>query len=168
MQKEKNTNVRVCVRCRPLNSTEKVGASLFLLPPYIHTSLTQLPFQTTFFKGFIIRAIFSFALYSTFHSSHTSATLTHATFFARKSLHYHVRAHTVLVGCFHLTLFIFLFSLFLLKGNGNKTTVKIDINRGTVAVNNPDQSKGVPPKTFTFGAYRSKIKERLRVFGVCS
>jgi len=36
------------------------------------------------------------------------------------------------------------------KGNGNKTTVKIDINRGTVAVNNPDQSKGVPPKTFTF------------------
>ena len=31
--------------------------------------------------------------------------------------------------------------------------MKIDIKRGTVAVNNPDQSKGVPPKTFTFGAY---------------
>jgi len=36
------------------------------------------------------------------------------------------------------------------KGNGNKTTVKIDIKRGTVGVNNPDQSKGVPPKNFTF------------------
>lgn len=63
---------------------------------------------------------------------------------------------------------IYLSIFLILKGNGNKTTVKIDINRGTVAVNNPDQSKGVPPKTFTFGAYRSKIKERLRVFGVCS